>query len=77
MRDILTEIQRRKDAREDPCDDCNGTGVAGPYGACSSCLGQGILLTAYEYRELLRIAGWVASDFDGDAAYPAVALITV
>jgi len=55
LRKLLEEIQRRKDAKEDLCDDCDGIGGDGSY-VCVSCLGQGILLTREEYDELLRIA---------------------
>ena len=55
MRELLEELQRRKDAKEDPCLDCNGTG--GFEGqVCLSCFGQGVLLTAEEYDWLLAVA---------------------
>lgn len=65
MRDLLEEIQRRKDAKEDPCDSCSGTGRYGDK-VCVDCLGQGILLTESEYQGILSIAGFVPSDFDDD-----------
>jgi DnaJ-class molecular chaperone len=55
MKDILTELQRRKDSKEDPCDDCGGTGGLG-NAVCVSCLGQGVLLTGEEYGLLLSFA---------------------
>lgn len=54
VRDILEDLQRRKDAKEDPCDDCDGTGLS--QGVCLSCLGQGVLLTREEYDLLLTYA---------------------
>ena len=57
MRKILEEIQRRKDANEDTCDSCSGTGSIAPSMVCADCLGQGVLLTSDEYRALLEVAG--------------------
>ena len=63
MQDILEELQRRKDAKNDPCDSCNGTG--GPAGrVCADCLGQGILLTRSEYITILRLAGHIPAADD-------------
>lgn len=50
-----------KQAKDDPCDSCDGTGTssnstdAQPL-ACAHCLGQGILLSAQEYYVLTGIA---------------------
>jgi len=33
---------------------------------CSDCLGQGILLTAEEYRTILAVAGFDLAELDGD-----------
>jgi hypothetical protein len=55
MRDFLEELQRRKDARENPCDSCDGTGQYIDR-VCVDCLGQGVLLTRVEYDTLLAIA---------------------
>lgn len=68
MRELLEEIERRRAAKDDPCDSCNGTG--GPFdGVCTDCLGQGILLTREEYLELLRITGHIPDDSVLDAEY--------
>jgi len=57
MREILEEIERRKYAKENPCDSCNGTGGDGSC-ACGDCLGQGILLSRVEYATILEVAGY-------------------
>lgn len=55
MYEFLEELQRRKDAKEYPCDSCAGRG--GYEGkVCLDCLGQGVLLTRDEYDMLLVIA---------------------
>lgn len=66
MRELLEEIQRRKDAKEDPCNSCDNTGREKDK-VCAHCLGQGILLTEAEYKGILEIAGYEPSDFDDDA----------
>jgi DnaJ-class molecular chaperone len=53
--EILEELQRRKDAKEAPCDSCDGTGLYLDK-VCLDCLGQGILLTKLEYETLLTVA---------------------
>ena len=55
MRDVLTEIDRRKEPKDDPCDSCDATGLVGEK-VCSDCLGQGILLTRDEYDYLLSLS---------------------
>ena len=55
MRELLEELQRRKDAKEDLCESCNSTGMYDGR-VCHDCLGQGILLTGSEYKTLLAIA---------------------
>jgi DnaJ-class molecular chaperone len=62
MREILEKIERRKEAKDDPCDSCDGTGSSSNDSrsqplACGHCLGQGILLTAIEYQALMNVAG--------------------
>ena len=71
MREILTEIQRRKDEKEDPCDSCNGSGTGEANKICSDCLGQGILLTGDEYRAILEVAGIAPADLDNDSVLDA------
>jgi hypothetical protein len=65
MRKLLTDLQRRKDAKENPCDSCDGTGA---YNAqvCMDCLGQGILLSNAEYTQLLKVCGFNLDDMVGD-----------
>jgi len=65
MRDLLTELQRRKDAKENPCDSCDGTGG---YNAqvCMDCLGQGVLLSKTEYYELLTVGGFNTDGMRGE-----------
>lgn len=41
-REFLEALERRKEAKECPCDSCYGTGRDEEY-ACSDCLGQGVL----------------------------------
>ncbi|MEJ7623748.1 MAG: hypothetical protein WKF34_07125 [Pyrinomonadaceae bacterium] len=55
MREILEDLQRRKDSRENPCHDCDGAGLYANH-VCVSCLGQGVLLTRLEYELLLTYA---------------------
>lgn len=55
MRKFLEELQRRKDAKENPCHDCDAIGGVDPK-VCTSCLGQGVLLSREEYDTLLAIA---------------------
>lgn len=43
-REILTEIERRKEAKETPCGMCNGYGVIRGH-VCHFCLGQRIELS--------------------------------
>jgi DnaJ-class molecular chaperone len=56
VRKVLEELERRKAAKEDPCDSCDG---AGGYDArvCTDCLGQGVLLSRSEYEAILKVAG--------------------
>jgi hypothetical protein len=56
MEDILAEIERRRDAGDDPCDSCHATGMYGGK-VCMDCLGQKVLLTAAEYDAILLMAG--------------------
>jgi len=67
-RRILTEIERRKVAKEDTCYSCDGSGKSTSSSGyiCSDCLGQGILLTAEEYRTVLAVAGFDLAELDGD-----------
>lgn len=68
MREFLEELERRKAAKDDPCDSCYGTGgVDGEV--CLHCLGQGVLLTGIEYIELLKISGHLAGDDILDAEF--------
>lgn len=53
---VLEEIERRKLAKEDPCDSCGGLGGDADT-VCLDCLGQGVLLTREEYDTLLEITG--------------------
>lgn len=55
MRDLLEELQRRKDAKEDPCESCHGTDLYLGR-VCTDCLGQGIRLTRKEYDTILAVA---------------------
>lgn len=56
-RKILEELERRKNAKENPCDECGGSGYSSLSTdnqtlACGRCLGQGVLLTDEEHRFL-------------------------
>lgn len=55
MREMLEELQRRKDAEEGVCESCDGRGLWEAK-VCMDCLGQGILLHRREYDWLLSIA---------------------
>jgi DnaJ-class molecular chaperone len=66
MREVLEELQRRKDAKENPCDSCDGKGGADGK-VCADCLGQGVLLTREEYAVVLKIAGVTRADLDNDS----------
>lgn len=68
MRELLQEIQRRKDEKEDPCDSCDGRGLTSRNRVCVDCLGQGILLTAVEYEGILLLAGRKAGGIADDDA---------
>ena len=50
-RAVLMEIQRRKDAGENPCEMCNATGWIRGF-VCSFCLGQQVTLSEYEHQTL-------------------------
>ena len=50
MRELLEELQRRKDAKEDICESCDATGMYQGR-LCLDCLGQG-----NEYETLLALA---------------------
>ena len=65
-RPLLENLQRRKDEKESPCDDCNATARNGDL-VCSTCLGQTVLLTRLERDYLLEIAGCVPSEMDDDS----------
>ena len=59
-RSILEELERRKEAKDDPCESCDGTGASNssvnvPL-ACPHCLGQGVLLSEEEHRVLTEVA---------------------
>lgn len=53
-REILTEIERRKDLKIDVCESCDGSGLWESK-ICIDCLGQGILLHRPEYDWLLSL----------------------
>ena len=64
---MLSEIERRRERREDPCESCDGSGrdsAAGIIGnrICSDCLGQGILLTGMEYEFMLFVVNSTSDD---------------
>jgi len=61
MAAFLEDLQRRKDAKDDPCDSCDASGVSDGR-VCADCLGQGILLTRAEYISILTIAGHIPDD---------------
>jgi DnaJ-class molecular chaperone len=61
MPDILAEIERRRDAGDDPCDSCHATGMYDGK-VCTDCLGQKVLLTAAEYDAILLMAGHHGDD---------------
>ena len=54
-REILTEIERREEAKEKPCEMCNGYGVIRGH-VCHFCLGRRIELTENEYKTLVAVA---------------------
>ena len=55
MRDLLEELQRRKDQKIYPCESCDASGMYQGT-VCTDCLGQGTLLTRTEYDAILGIA---------------------
>lgn len=70
MNSILEDLERRKRSKENPCDICNGSGIATystsePKLACGLCLGQGIRLTDDE-RQLLMEQTLTGSDYSDD-----------
>jgi DnaJ-class molecular chaperone len=54
-REILAEIERREEAKEKPCEMCNGCGVIRGH-VCHFCLGRRIELTETEYKTLIAVA---------------------
>jgi hypothetical protein len=65
IRKLLSEIERRKEAREDPCDSCDATGMDAGF-ACSHCLGQKVLLTAEEFDAVLTLSGFNREGIEDD-----------
>lgn len=63
---ILENLQRRKDGKINPCDNCEATGRVGEK-VCAACLGQGVLLSRLEYDYLLEIAGFAPAEYDDDS----------
>ena len=68
---ILEGLESRKEAKDNPCHSCDGTGrssdsTAKQILACGHCLGQGILLREDEYRLLkeMSLTGSVLYDDD-------------
>jgi hypothetical protein len=61
MRDILADIECRRDQGDDPCDSCDATGLYEGK-VCVDCLGQKVLLTAKEYDAILQMAGRTYED---------------
>lgn len=60
-REILEELERRKNAKENPCDVCGGSGKSSLSTekqtlVCGRCLGQGVILTDEEHRMLKEMA---------------------
>lgn len=53
--DILREIDRRRDAKEDLCDSCNAIGLY-EGNVCVHCLGLKVLLFREEFEALVAIA---------------------
>ena len=53
--DVLDEINRRREAGENPCPQCRGTGKTGGD-FCMACLGQKIILTQDELDALWEFA---------------------
>lgn len=56
-RQILLELDRRKNQKINPCDSCDGKGTSDGI-VCAHCLGQGVLLTTEEYETILIVSGW-------------------
>lgn len=54
MRDILAEIDRRRDSGENPCESCHATGLY-EGAVCDDCLGQKILLFRHEYDAIREL----------------------
>lgn len=54
-REVLIEIERRKEANETPCGMCSGFGVIRGH-VCHFCLGQRIELSENEYKTLIAVA---------------------
>lgn len=54
MHELLAELRRRKDAKENLCELCMGTGWS-QDNCCESCLGQGLFLTRREYDQLRNL----------------------
>lgn len=61
-KDLLSEIEKRRDAGDDPCDSCNATGLWEDGAVCTHCLGQKVLLTGEEYNAILLMSGYHNED---------------